>query len=360
MAERSPIEGPEAWYGRDLERSNDWIMTLTDEHRSEIADAFAGLKRAEKVWPAFTRRDFPLPATAALLAGISDTLENGRGLVRLRGLDVAGYSEDDLRQIFWGLGCYLGTALFQNARGEIMGEVRDETRSANPSFTQDTPGGLQSSRAKARSTGPLRFHTDRCDVIALLCARNAAAGGVSKLASSVTIHNEMLKRRPDLLELLFQDYWRWRSEDEDSAVGGRLYKLPVFGLHRGRFTSQYSRTFVELAQQIPEVPRLTRAQDEALDLLAEVAEEVCLHTPFEAGDIQLVNNHVVYHGRTAYDDDAGTRRERLLLRLWLSTPASRELPAGFEILWGETRPGALRGGVVQQASGSRTPVPEMA
>ena len=356
--ERHRIEGPEAWYGRDLAASGDWIRTFDDRHLGEIADALAGIRRAGKSWPAFTRQDFPLPTTAALLAEISDALENGPGLVRLRGLDAAQYSEDDLRQIFWGLGCYLGTALYQNARGEIMGEVRDETRSANPTFSRDAPGGIVSSRARARSTGPLRFHTDRCDVIALLCARNAAAGGESKLASAVTIHNEMLRRRPELLDLLFEDYWRWRAEDEDGVAGGRLYKLPVFGLHRGRFTSQYSRTFVELAQQRPEVPRLTQAQDAALDLLAEVAEEVCLHSGFEPGDIQLLNNHVIYHGRTAYDDDAGTRRERLLLRLWLSMPASRELPAGFEILWGETRPGALRGGVIQHGSGSRTPVLE--
>ena len=38
------------------------------------------------------------------------------------------YSDDELRAIWWGLGCHLGTAVHQNAHGELIGEVRDEVR----------------------------------------------------------------------------------------------------------------------------------------------------------------------------------------------------------------------------------------
>ena len=109
------------------------------------------------------------------------------------------------------------------------------------------------SRYKARSNGPLRFHTDRADVVGLLCVRKARAGGISKVVSTVTIHNEILRRRPDLHALLCQDYVRTREGEE---VGGerKVYALPVFGVRDGRFTSQYSRTFVEAAQRLPGVP----------------------------------------------------------------------------------------------------------
>ena len=95
------------------------------------------------------------------------------------------------------------------------------------------------------------------------------------------------------------------------------------------------------------MPRITAAQNEALDLLAEVAEEVCLYSPFVPGDIQLLNNHVIFHGRTAYEDDSASQQERLLFRLWLSMPNSRRLPRGFENFWGSAEPGALRGGVIR-------------
>jgi len=191
MTEMLPLAGRAVWYGRDLDRSGAWIRSLDDTHRAEIDAALARVKRDGLPSVGFGRADFPLASTAALLAEIGDELENGLGAVRLRGLPVERYSDDDIRRVFWGLGCYLGTPLYQNARGEIMGEVRDETGLAEKTYAPSEPGRVVSSRARARSTGPLRWHTDRCDVIALLCVRNAKAGGISKLTSIVTIYNGM-------------------------------------------------------------------------------------------------------------------------------------------------------------------------
>lgn len=349
---RQMITGRAVWTGAELEKAGDWIFTFTDAHKREIDAALAKVRHAPLF--GFGREDFPLPETTALLEKVSAELEDGRGAVRLRGLDASGYTDDELRQIFWGLGQHLGLPLYQNMSGEIMGEVRDETRDEKPTFIQSAPGSVKSSRARARSTGPLRFHTDRCDVIALLCVRNGIEGGVSKLASIPTIHNEMLRRRPDLVELLFQDFYRCRPKDEDGVYDTPYFIMPVWGMKDGKITSQYSRTYVEQAQEFPEVPRLTAAQNEALDMLAEIAEATCLHAPFVPGDIQLLNNHVTYHGRTAYDDDATAGRTRLLIRLWLTAPNSRALPDGFETFWGSVKPGALRGGVPQR-DGRRTP-----
>jgi hypothetical protein len=354
MTVTQPLAGRAGWYGKDLEQSGAWIRTLTEEHRAEIDAALTRVRHRPPF--GFGRDDFPLPTTVALLAEVGEELENGLGAIRLRGLPVERYSDDDIRRIFWGLGLHLGTPLHQNARGEIMGEVRDETRLDTKTYSETEPGRIVSSRARARSTGPLRWHTDRCDVIALLCVRNAKAGGISKLTSIVTIYNEILRRRPDLLTLLCQDYWRARPADEDGIASTRAFALPVFGVQDGKLTCQYSRTYVEQAQEFPEVPRITPAQNEALDLLAEVAEETCLHSPFVPGDIQLLNNHVVFHGRTAYEDDSASHQERLLFRLWLSMPNSRRLPRGFDVLWGSTEPGAVRGGVVQPDTARRVAV----
>ncbi len=352
---RPPLTGRGVWTGTELARSGDWIRTLDAGQIGEIDAALGALKRTGAPLLGFQRQDFPLPRSAALLADISDELENGRGAVRLRGLPVERYSEDDLRQIFWGIGRHLGTAIYQNARGEIMGEVRDETKRTDKTYDETQDGKVASARARSRSTGPLRWHTDRCDVIALLCVSNAQAGGISKLASIPAIYNEILARRPDLLELLCQDYWRSRPVDEDGLSPDNVFAMPVFGFAGAKITSQYSRTYVEQAQEVARVPRLNAAQNEALDMLATIAEEVCLLSAFEAGDIQLLNNHVIYHGRTAYEDNSASRQERLLFRLWLSVPNSRALPAGFDGLWGSIAPGALRGGVVQPETGLRIP-----
>ena len=276
MTETQPLAGRAGWHGKELDQSGDWIRTLTDTHRAEIDAALAHAKRARLPLFGFGRDDFPAPHTAALLAEIGDELENGLGAVRLRGLPVERYSEDEVRQIFWGLGRHLGTAVYQNARGEIMGEVHDETRLSDKTFDPVEAGRVVSSRARARSTGPLRWHTDRCDVIALLCVRNAKAGGISKLASIVTIYNEILRRRPDLLALLCQDYWRARPADEDGEHG--VFAMPVFGVQDGKLTCQYSRTYVEQAQESPGSPAPHRSAERGARSACRGGREKCACT----------------------------------------------------------------------------------
>jgi len=89
-----------------------------------------------------------------------------------------------------------------------------------------------------------------------------------------------------------------------------------------------SISFIEVAQMVAGVPALTPAQREAIDLLMALAEELSFPMRFESGDMQLVNNHVIYHARTAFEDDPGSGHVRLLYRLWLSMPNSRPLPPG--------------------------------
>jgi hypothetical protein len=78
-----------------------------------------------------------------------------------------------------------------------------------------------------------------------------------------------------------------------------------------------------------------------------VSEELCFEMTLSPGDIQFLNSHVTYHGRTPFEDDKEACQDRLLLRLWLSMPNSRALPHGQEVLWGAIDRGAPRGGIRQ-------------
>jgi hypothetical protein len=340
-----PITGPMVWRGEDLARSPDWIRTLVPAEVDELDAALRVVERRGLDWHEMTRADFAIPGLARSLAEVSRELEDGRGLVLLRRIPVERYTEDELRVLYWGLGLHLGTPRCQNPSGELMGDVRDENRLYGSVREAATPGDVRSSRNKARSAGPLRFHTDRVDVVTLLCVRPAARGGLSKVASAVAVHNAILERRPDLHALLCAPYYHSRQGEAGGEL--RYYAMPLFAVRDGRFTSQYSRTFVEAAQRIPGVPPMTAAQEEALDLWAEVCEELCYSMDLKPGDIQLLNNHVVYHARTTYEDDPRPGHDRFLMRLWLSMPNSRALPDGHEALWGSIEAGALRGGIAR-------------
>jgi len=343
----TPIAGPVVWHGRELAASTDWIRRLSAAAVDEIDAALRAVQARGLGWRDIRKKDFPLPGVSAELAQVNRDLEWGRGLVLLRGLPVERYGDDELRAIWWGLGCHLGTAVHQNAHGELIGEVRDEVRLYGEVVQPAVPRSEGvTSRAKARSSGPLRWHTDRSDVVGLLCVRTARRGGTSRVVSVPAVSNAILERRPDLHALLCSDYYRSR-QGEEAGGEASCYAMPIFAMREGKFTTQYSRTFVEAAQKIAAIPRLTAAQDEALDLLAAVCDELGYEMELEPGDIQLLNNHVIYHGRTAYEDAAEPDRDRLLLRLWLAPPNSRPLPEGFEALWGSTKGGAVRGGIAQ-------------
>ncbi len=346
---REPITGPFAWLGSEMAGSAEWSRALEPWALDEIEAALHEAQRRGGDWRHMRRADFPLPRLSGLLAELGHELEEGRGVVRLGTLPVERYAADELKRIFFGLGTYLGRAVHQSAKGELMAEIRDEGPGAGAARGQlagDAGEVFLSSRARVHSTGPLRFHSDRTDVVGLLCVRRAGAGGVNKIVSSVAIHNAMLARRPDLLEALFQDLHRSRLGEE---AGGEhaFYALPVFALCEGYFTSHYSRTYVEAAQRNPEVPPMSAEQWQALDLLAEIGEELCFELTQEPGEMLFLNNHVVYHARTAYEDEGTPGRERLLYRLWLSLPNSRPLPEGHEVLWGNIEAGAVRGGIGQ-------------
>ena len=62
-----------------------------------------------------------------------------------------------------------------------------------------------------------------------------------------------------------------------------------------------------------EVPRVSDSQWQALNFLGKLAEELCFEMSFAPGDIQFVNNHVIYHARSAFEDDE-EGHDRLLLR----------------------------------------------
>jgi hypothetical protein len=100
------------------------------------------------------------------------------------------------------------------------------------------------------------------------------------------------------------------------------------------------------------VPKLTAARREAIDMLMAVAEELSFEMTLAPGDIQFLNSHVTYHGRTPFEDDRASGQDRLLMRVWLSMPNSRALPEGQEVLWGRIEPGVLRGGIQQITLGA--------
>jgi hypothetical protein len=338
---RVKIQDPGVWSGRELAARTDWLHELGDAEKRELVDAVSRVQASGTAWIDMDEGAFQVPTLAARLVRIAAELEQGCGVAVIRGLPHETLGQEGLRIALWGVGLQLGTAVSQSRYGELLAEVRDY----GEVLGQATSRGY-------RAAGALRFHTDRCDVVALACVRQGRAGGDNRVVNTPHIHNELLDQDPEALDALHQ-HWYHSRQGEGQAGQRPWYRNPIFALHKGRFTSQYSRAYVETADKLPDLPRVTDAQWKVLDRLAELAESESMTTRMEPGDIQLLNNHITYHSRTAVEDWEAPEKKRMLYRLWLSVPSSRELPPDFDELWGPTAAGAVRGGVVAEA-GYRT------
>jgi len=350
MAGTAYLQGACVWRGADMARNDRWVKRLPAAVLAEI-DA-AVYRTLDLDWQHVDQQNFPLPSGQAFFDEVREELENGSGMVKILGLDVRRYDDAQLRRLWYGLGQHLGTPMYQNCRGESMRDIKDQGQGVAASlYGQMTDAAGQpflSSGARTLTTGALRFHTDRADVVGLLCVRQASAGGVSKLASSAAVYNTILRRRPDLHALLCQPIPRSRFGEE---AGGEhiVYELPIFGVRDGKSTSHFSLTYIENAQMLPGARKLSDAEHEAIQMLIDVAQELCFEMRFAPGDMQLLNNHVIYHGRTAFQDDAEAGQDRMLMRLWLAMPNSRALPTDHAVLWGDVKAGRPRGGIAQPA-----------
>ncbi len=344
-----PQTGPAAWHGPELANRSDWIVPLDAADIADLEQA-AHSFLAQPGDPArrlgrITAAQFPLPRLAPRLAALREELLHGRGFALLRRLPVERYTVRQRAAIFMGLGAHLGRARSQNASGHVLGHVLDlGLSSADPS--------VRLYQTHERQT----FHTDSCDVVGLLCLREARRGGDSLLVSALTLYNELRRTQPALAARLLRPMAHDRR-GEVPAGQQPFFMIPVLSWHAGALTVFYQRQYTDSAQRFAAAPRLTREDVQALDAFDALANDPRLHLSMRLapGDLQFVHNHVLLHDRTAFLDFAEAGRRRHLLRLWLACPGARELPPAFAARYGSLVVGD-RGGIVVPGMRLRVPL----
>lgn len=339
---RAPVSGPSVWHGTELNNNSAWVCHLSDSDIAEIDDALKSLPGDISDLLAINSSRFPLPELSNKLHGLQRDVVEGRGFVLIKGIPIERYSRFEAAALYWGIGQYFGTPVSQNAAGHLLGHVKDLGYAKDDSRRR----GYQTSEA-------LRYHTDGCDIVGLMCLQGAKSGGLSSIASAGATHNAIRETRPDLLNVLYQPFHVSRV-GEIPAGKNPFYLMPVFNNFGGHMTSMYPARDIRTAQTQSNVPLFTDDQTEALALVDAYAEKFSLKMDIEPGDIQFLHNHTIYHSRTAYEDTADNRRH--MLRLWLSAPNGRPLPPLFAERYGSIEQGAVRGGILCPETRLSTPL----
>ena len=316
------------WLVEDLENNKNWLFNLEKKDREEIKNATkTSLSLGKKIYDV-SHKDFPLKELSSKLNKIQNQLDGGLGFVLLRNLPVEYFNDEEVKFMLWGIGQHIGYPEVQDKAGSLIHVVTDTGSSVNKT---DNIRGFQTNEE-------LQFHTDGADVFALLCLRNAKSGGLSKLVSSVAVFNEIEKTRPDLSEVLQEDfYFDTRAQNPNEE---KIQKVPIFVKHNNLVSALHKRRYIETAQRFSDVPDLTLKQIEALNLIDKLCnnKKFCFSLKLKPGDLEIASNATTFHSRENYEDYSDPSKKRCMLRLWLSLFNARPLPEIYKNTreWGPT------------------------
>jgi hypothetical protein len=314
---RAPIRSAAAWTCADAERDRSWVHEFTPAEQAELRRARAALHGVP--FAEIQRGTVPLPGLESHLVRWREDIRAGRGFVLLRGLPVDDAPTEDAARLYWLFGRHLGDPVPQNGAGDLLCDIRDTGADPAKHTTR-----LYTTRAEQD------FHTDGADIIGLLALRSAKVGGVSRIVSSVSVFNAVAERRPDLIPLLF-DEWFFHLHGEFPPGFPAFFKMPICRWDGANLSTFFLGWYIRRAQSLEGVAKLTTSQEELLTLYEATANDPSLYLDmeFRPGDVQWLKNSVILHKRTAYEDFAEPDRKRHLLRLWLT---ARDFEDGDERL----------------------------
>ena len=308
------------WTTNDLEINKNWLIELDDNDNEELVKATQFAVDTNKNLYDLTSSDFPLKYFVRKINLIKEQIQSGFGFVVIKKLPIKQFNEEEVKRMLWGIGQYIGYPEKQDRAGALLHVVTDTGANFSKS---DHIRGFQTNEE-------LQFHTDGADIFALLCIRNAKTGGLSKLVSSVAIFNEIEKVRPDLAQILQKEFHfdsRTQNPNDD-----KIQKIPIFVKHDNLITALYKRRYIRSAQRFEEVPKLTKLQIEALDLIDKLCNDkkFCLSMQLSPGDLEIASNATTFHSRETYEDYADPNKRRCMIRLWLSLLHQRPLPQVYK------------------------------
>ena len=305
------IEAPSAWRRVDL-RPEDYRIALDAHCRDEIRRAADDMR--EFPLPAMLRRpeEFALPHCPAAIADVRRILDRGVRFAIVDRLPLDEIGAEAAIAVYWLLASMVARPVAQSLDGKMIYDVRDTGRAALPG------SGVRPDQTNIE----LKLHTDNSynrtppEIVALLCLKPAKAGGHSRVASFHALYNALLARRPEVVQRLYEAFWFDRQR-EFHAGEEPVFAAPVFTAGpelRARFSAHQIRGGYALRGEA-----IDDAGAASLDALLDLFEDDRLPADFdlEPGQLQFIDNRVIGHARTEFEDFPEPERRRHLVRLWL-------------------------------------------
>lgn len=272
-----------------------------------IKELIAASRQAGTPFLEVKPEQFRHPLLDRFMLPLVDELKQGPGFVLLSGFEEIASDLADWRLAYWGIGTYFGDQVSQSVRGDLMGDVK----------VQPGAGGDR----VYTSAATVRLHSDRIDMLSLLCVQPALKGGESGFASAFTIYEIVKRERPDLLPIFERGFRQSRGgEQQPSEPAITPYYVPIFAAKDGLMSCLFSGNCSLIHQQNSVKADLTEQEIHALEYMEALLQrpEIRITVPLQIGEAVFLNNYEVLHARDAFEDSTDSAKRRHLLRMWLA------------------------------------------
>lgn len=311
------LSGPLVWYADDL-TERDWLHPLDATCMTEIESVTRHLRHHQLPTIILNPDDYDMPACRAAMGRVRVGLESGCGFALVDRLPIDTMSKDEAKAVYWLLASMVSRPVAQKMDGTMIYDVHDTGAKA-----------VAGSGVRPDKTNiDLTFHNDNSynnpmpDFVGLLCLKPAKRGGMSRVMSFETAHNAVVERHGDSLARLYEpfifDRQREHSNDDVPTIAEPIFEnagglKARLGLHQVR--NGYEMTGAPMDDETAK----------AIAALEDVFSDAALqfHFTMESGQFQFVNNRVIGHSRTEFEDFPEPDARRHLVRLWMRDDGDR-------------------------------------
>jgi hypothetical protein len=263
-------------------------------------------------WPGLDSGIASNTEVALLCSLIKEEVENGRGFSILK---IDSTLIDNLHQItvaFWNLFTCLGEPLPQYASGELIYRIESSEQS------KASAPPLMSHYSKSSIGGA--FHTDGALLLrrpffaGLICLEQASDGGDSILIDVRNLYRELMVKRPDVLRELEREY---HFDCCGQIEGMETRPKPIISRIGSSLLVQYLRFYITEGHRKTGVP-LSREAIESMDIFDELMTQARFQFTYKLnpGEMLIMNNHLMLHGRKSFSDGDNGKSKRLLIRTY--------------------------------------------
>ena len=229
-------------------------------------------------------------------------------------------AKKNLKKNFYNFAKKLGKIRYQNFKKDKVIEIKPDLKKIRKlkkkntriksvlRYHQTNLGG------SIHSDGPQ--HTIPPKYIIMACEQNSLSGGDTVLVDAKKIYEYLKNKKPKIFNILKQKILFERRGFKFN--NGNVFLQRIFDVKKNNFLFRYLRDYIEKGYELKKkkLPvAFTKAFDKLDSLLTN--RKFMKKIKLKRGDLILLNNHILAHGRTTFKigKKSNTRK---LYRIWIN------------------------------------------